>query len=178
MKRLPLGIVVPAVCAVVSGAVLFWTAQSVQQNEHELTMLENGIKAETEALRVLETEWDYLNAPHRIEKLAKQHLQMEPAKAARLQAKNALPPMPATPKTPLRKPLRDEAVAAALNETRPDHLPSEDTPPSVHNEIIATPAMATVKPGHKPQITPAVSGTSPRDKFDKLLHNLSDGGAE
>ncbi len=57
--------------------LLFWTSQGVQQKEDILSDLKQELLHESESLRVLSVEWDYLNRPQRLEKLANDHLGME-----------------------------------------------------------------------------------------------------
>lgn len=52
------------------GAILFWTSQSVQDVERQLAKKKSVVGQEKETIRVLSTEWDYLNRPQRLEKLA------------------------------------------------------------------------------------------------------------
>lgn len=61
------------------GVLLFWTSQSVQTKEDELADIRKSLSHEQETLRVLSVEWDYLNRPQRLEKLAVEQLGMEPA---------------------------------------------------------------------------------------------------
>ncbi len=61
------------------GVLLFWTSQSVQTKEDELAAARKNLSREEETLRVLSVEWDYLNRPQRLEKLATEQLGMEPA---------------------------------------------------------------------------------------------------
>jgi cell division protein FtsL len=59
------------------GVLLFWTSQSVQSKEDELADLRGNLNHEEETIRVLSVEWDYLNRPQRLEKLAIEQLGME-----------------------------------------------------------------------------------------------------
>lgn len=52
------------------GAVLFWTSQSVQDTERSIKGKKTILSQEKETIRVLSTEWDYLNRPQRLEELA------------------------------------------------------------------------------------------------------------
>lgn len=61
------------------GVLLFWTSQKVQIKEDELASVKKELAHEQETLRVLSVEWDYLNRPQRLEKLAAEQLGMEPA---------------------------------------------------------------------------------------------------
>ncbi len=59
------------------GAVLFHVSQSVQRAENQLRDLNHKVNLELEAIRVLEAEWAYLNAPTLLEDLAQSHLKVE-----------------------------------------------------------------------------------------------------
>lgn len=59
------------------GILLFWTSQAVQQKEDEFADIKGKYKHEQETLRVLGVEWDYLNRPQRLEKLAVEQLGMQ-----------------------------------------------------------------------------------------------------
>lgn len=59
------------------GVLLFWTSQAVQKKEDELADIKGKLKHEQETLRVLGVEWDYLNRPQRLEKMAAEQLGMQ-----------------------------------------------------------------------------------------------------
>jgi len=63
--------------ATVCGVLLFWTSQAVQQKEDQLSEVRHQLNQETETVRVLSVEWDYLNRPQRLEQLARDQLGME-----------------------------------------------------------------------------------------------------
>ena len=63
--------------ATVCGVLLFWTSQAVQQKEDQLSEVRHKLGQETETVRVLSVEWDYLNRPQRLEQLARDQLGME-----------------------------------------------------------------------------------------------------
>jgi hypothetical protein len=66
--------------AVISGAALFHTSQKVTDGRTKLEALAARTAKESEALRVLEAEWAYLNQPGKLEKLVKQYLDLAPLK--------------------------------------------------------------------------------------------------
>lgn len=74
MRLLRLSTLLPIAGAVAAGALLFWTSQNVQQSEDRLRHLQSSVKSETQTIRVLHAEWDYLNRPDRLEELAIRHL--------------------------------------------------------------------------------------------------------
>ncbi len=57
------------VIAIFCGVLLFQTSQSVQSREDELANIEEKNIKEEEEIRVLTTEWDYLNSPQRLENI-------------------------------------------------------------------------------------------------------------
>lgn len=64
--------------AALSGAVLLHTSQSVQQAENRLEILQSSIAREKEQLHILKAEWESLNRPDRLERLAKDFLDLVP----------------------------------------------------------------------------------------------------
>lgn len=63
--------------AAVMAVLLFWTSQDVQKKEDILGDLKQELSHEQESFRVLSVEWDYLNRPQRLEKIANEQLGME-----------------------------------------------------------------------------------------------------
>jgi cell division protein FtsL len=63
--------------ATICGVLLFWTSQAVQHKEDQLSEIRHKLTQETETVRVLSVEWDYLNRPQRLEQLARDQLGME-----------------------------------------------------------------------------------------------------
>lgn len=61
-----------------SGAVLLHTSQSVQQAEDRLGQLETAKYREIEKIRMLKAEWETLNRPERLERLADEFLDLVP----------------------------------------------------------------------------------------------------
>lgn len=92
--------------AVGSGALLFWASQSVQRAEKNLSEVKSYAATEQESLRVLSTEWDYLNRPERLEKLVSENLDLDDVDAQKkniLESVNQIPE-PVAPVIPGRKP--------------------------------------------------------------------------
>lgn len=52
------------------GATLIYISHAVQRIEKQVTIAENQIEREEEAIRVLRAEWAYLNQPQRLERIA------------------------------------------------------------------------------------------------------------
>lgn len=109
------------------GYVLFKTSQNVQDAESRARRLAAALEKERDAIRVLETEWDYLNRPDRIEGLVRQHLNMDqPAPAALVRDSGDVPrriiPLPAhKPSAPLRN--------AAITTDNQPQIPRENPAP-------------------------------------------------
>lgn len=78
MKLFRISTLLSFVLAVLAGAVLFRVSQNVQQAEDNLAHLRKAITYEERTIHVLQAEWDYLNNPERLEKLAREHLDLVP----------------------------------------------------------------------------------------------------
>lgn len=61
-----------------SGAVLLHASQNVQQAEDHLAAIELSIYRQQEKTRMLKAEWEALNSPNRLERLAKEFLDLAP----------------------------------------------------------------------------------------------------
>lgn len=86
--------------AILCGVLLFKTSQSVQGLESRLASIEAVNQKEKDEIRVLTTEWDYLNNPQRLEGLVSEGVQsLESSEEAFKKNTNTL--VPAIPK---RKP--------------------------------------------------------------------------
>lgn len=72
--------------AVISGVVLMHVSQNVEVSETRLRVLQQKIDQEQASLKVLKTEWAYLNNPERLEKLAAQYLNLAPPTPALITA--------------------------------------------------------------------------------------------
>ena len=104
--------------AVLFGVLLFWTSQSVQQKEEQLAQLKENVSQEDEALRVLSVEWDYLNRPQRLEKLAVEQLGMQLPDGKEVVKTAAEIPVPVYGQTP--------AELASLTTGKSKNLPKKD----------------------------------------------------
>ncbi|MGQ0526504.1 MAG: cell division protein FtsL [Alphaproteobacteria bacterium] len=71
-------------CVLGTGALLLHTSQKVQIAESKLKTIEEQITHEEESIRVLRTEWAFLNTPERLERLAQRYLDLEPVVADQL----------------------------------------------------------------------------------------------
>lgn len=95
MKIFSLRAMMVWVLAVVLGTVLLFTSQRVQEASKELRQLDRSIEAEQEALVVLNAEWEYLNAPQRLEKLAQDYFGMDVPEGKNLLTEDKALPFPA-----------------------------------------------------------------------------------
>ena len=64
--------------AALAGTALLHTSQRVQEAEEKLEVLEAEIAREEDTMRVLRAEWEYLNRPERLERLATEFLDLVP----------------------------------------------------------------------------------------------------
>ena len=71
---------------------LFHIKQEVREMEQELGIVHRDILRHQEAIRVLKTEWSYLNQPARIADLAGRHLDLRPLTARQFVHLEDLPP--------------------------------------------------------------------------------------
>lgn len=92
--------------AVLCGTMLFWTSQSVQRAERDLSKMQMSTSHEVESLRVLSAEWDYLNRPQRLEKLAQDNLSLDKGAVEKLSVIGGVDaiPQPMVPAYPKMKP--------------------------------------------------------------------------
>ncbi|MCM2344969.1 MAG: hypothetical protein NDJ24_10465 [Alphaproteobacteria bacterium] len=158
MKIFKLSTLLALSLSVASGAMLFSTAQKVQQTESVLNRARSAVAQEQQTIRVLRAEWDYLNRPDRLEALVKNNLELAPAKPETLQPDTADLPNVFVPFVPARKPARI-IPEDALVKTVPVSSPEGELLPQ------------TV-PLPKPQM-PEMPQEPARDQFQKLLNDLT-----
>jgi cell division protein FtsL len=133
------------------GVLLFWTSQAVQQKEAVLENAQQKLQQEVETVRVLAVEWDYLNRPDRLEKLAKEQLGMSlPASTEMVNSVDDIP----------------EPI---IVHTDPEFY-EEGIAQSVSYEPVAPKA-----PPPAPVISPSAAE---RSSFDQLIQNLESEGAD
>lgn len=121
--------------AALSSFMLFHTSQKVTDGRQELARLNKDIQREEESLRVFQAEWSYLNQPERLEKLARQHLQLEPLKGRQFtifkDLRESPPPAPAVPAPDETLLAVDEAPTT---ETATEAKPAEEETVATANE--------------------------------------------
>ena len=115
--------------AAVLGALLFWTSQLVQESESGLSQVKSSVDSEKEMIRVLSTEWDYLNRPQRLETLARRYLKMEPAQAGDMMDEASAIPEPAAPVIPSIKPavLNQPVSLKPVSQSVPQEIRKPDS---------------------------------------------------
>ncbi len=129
-----------------AGAFLFQTAYQVQGLEEELNSLNRQIVREQESIQILKAEWSYLNTPTRLEKLAREYLQLQPSEARQFVAK-----ADAVPMRPEQQPIASEIIRTPRLPVAMPVLPTAPVPAA------AVPATAQTAPSHASpaQVTPA-----------------------
>ncbi len=138
-----------------SGTVLLHTSQNVQQAEERLETLELSLYREQEKTRMLRAEWETLNRPDRLERLANEFLDL-------------------VPPSPDQMTIDDEVL--------PDSLPAEyqveeSYEPVLQPVMFEAAQQSTPKPSHKPIIKPRAP-SKPKAKpqkekaFGDLLNEL------
>lgn len=110
------------------GTLLFWTSQSVQQAEDRLADIDRNVRQEQESIRVLDTEWDYLNRPQRLEELANEYLKVKPPESGNFIKSATDIPVPPSGIVPPSKPALSHAVSMKkdpASTAKPAAVPSE-----------------------------------------------------
>ncbi len=151
MKIFRISNLLSLVVATVFGVLLFWTSQAVQQKEEQLGELKQNLAQETETVRVLGVEWDYLNRPQRLEKMAVEHLGMELPSATEVVKKVDDIPEPQPLVIPYDETLAQEVSTAAPKPPQQKSIPMK---------------AETISPSK-----------ADKQSFDKLIQSL-DGGAD
>jgi cell division protein FtsL len=155
MKRIRLRTVFIYTLAALCGALLLHTSQNVQQTEAELAAITGDVNREKESIRVLKTEWAYLNSPERLERLAKKFLNLSPPDPSQIKTDGLDIPAKAVP------PLMEEEPSM---QAQPVSL----TPP---------PQPSASAPPQKP--SPPATLKAPQEKtLDQLLKEVAEEGAE
>ncbi len=144
--------------ATLCGITLFHTSQKVHDERVKLAALDVSISKEEESIRVLHTEWGYLNQPVRLEKLAKAYLKLAPMKGSQFARVEDLPPRPATVQVP-------EAAAETQETAKPDIAAVTVAPPPII-KILKPEAPAVIRP--TPPITAATNSRRLGDVIKSL----------
>jgi hypothetical protein len=122
--KIRLSTIALVVAAALAGVMLFRISERVQTAEDNLARMQEAAAKEAETIRVLRTEWDYLNRPDRLEALAREHLKMNGPGVQQVMTDSAdLPPVPvpdATREVSMEPPAKPAAPAPARIEPRRD----------------------------------------------------------
>ena len=89
MKFLKPRTIIISTLVIVSGAVLLNTSQNVQRAEEHVQVLEQAAAIEEEKVRMLNAEWQALNRPERLERLANEYLELVPPTPEQIAGDNA-----------------------------------------------------------------------------------------
>lgn len=166
MKFLRLSTIAALALTMASGAVLFSTAQKVQQAESRVARLKSSVSQEEQTIRVLRAEWDYLNRPDRLEALVKNNLELVPANPESVRDDSSHLPSVRMPVIPARKP----GFAGAAS------IPAVYTPPEPSSTNAPEPAAPVVETA--PALQRPVAPVSPRNDFQSLMNDLAPAGGE
>lgn len=131
--------------AAAAGTALFHTSESVHQITTQLEEAQRKIRQEQENLRVLEAEWSYLNQPERLEKLAEQLPELQPAQSRQILAASDVPKPgdapPAAPKpeiTPVSAQVKAQTIIREESAHKTPATPSpEKSPPRSFSAVLA-----------------------------------------
>ena len=143
LKKIRLRTIFIFLIAGLSGALLLHTSQNVHNTEGELARIVADVTREKESIRLLRTEWAYLNSPPRLEKLANQYLGLFPSDPALIKTDgNAIPsklpvPLPETearpvsyvPAPPCKARLKSCLPRAQISRTAPPRRKKIQRPP-------------------------------------------------
>ena len=64
------------IVAILSGGLLLYTSQAVQNTQRDLRAAKAQLKNEQDATHVLNAEWSFLSSPERLEAIATEHLDL------------------------------------------------------------------------------------------------------
>lgn len=165
--------------AAMAGFILFQTSQNVQDAEGRLRSVQTALSKEQESMRVLETEWDYLNRPDRLEELAQQYLKMKAQSPASLVSDSSDLPETGAPALPKRKPAFQIRPAVAV---MPPEL-QKPAAPQERDAAMKVESLQTDLPMPSP-VNNNASSNDMRQQFNTLLNDLvsqepsSGGGAQ
>ncbi len=155
MKAIKIRTFVIFALASLAGAALLHTSQSVQRAEEEMAVINAEIEKERDAIRVLNAEWEYLNRPERLEKLASEFLDL-------------VPPGPDA----VQDSMMMEAVS--LPERQEETPLVEAQPVTFKSQEENAPEVEAPKDVPKPRYKPsALKSKKPSKKFDDLLGELN-----
>lgn len=178
--------------AVLCGTLLFHTSQQVTDGRTALRAMEREVLREEESLRVLQAEWSYLNQPERLEKLAREYLDLQPLNGRqfarvtdlneRIDDSAAVPAEDATATSAVEKNSQDTATprpsAAAVAPARTAQHPPQAIEPAAgtpHAAPLARKydgATSAAPPRAPASPPPAAPARTPSRGFDDVLKTL------
>ncbi len=188
--------------ATVCGTLLFHTSQEVTDGRSALRRMERDVLREEESLRVLQAEWSYLNQPERLEKLAREHLNLVPLNGrqfirvsdlneridesalAAAQENEIAEETPAVAVTSAPVPVIAPVIPPAAIEPAAGEKPARrvaDAPPappkipasvSAKQRAMPAPAAKPVATKPAPAPVPTPVAATPARAFDDVLKNL------
>jgi hypothetical protein len=127
MKKIRLRTVFIYALAVLAGSMLLQTSQNVQQSEAELAAIAADVNRESDSIRILKTEWAFLNTPARLETLARQYLKLTPPDPVRITIDGT--EIPAKTEPPSAPPLQAQPVSfTPVPSSKPTPPPAKNLP--------------------------------------------------
>ncbi len=172
MKHIRVRTIMVFVAAGLAGALLLHTSQSVQTAEDKLAQMKASVQQEKDSIRLLNAEWAYLNNPERLEKLAREYLNMMPPQPSAMLTEVEAIPAKITEEEMAAPPDPGAMVAQPVSfiPPKPARKPSFHKPPSKPTQISQN------IPQVSPQVSPNIK-SKPSDKdFTALLKNIQKGG--
>jgi cell division protein FtsL len=147
--------------ACLSAIMLYYTSQKVHDEREKLTALEAQIDKEQESMRVLSAEWSYLNQPDRLEKLARQHLHLEPLKGRQFAKLKdiPLPPPPVVEDSVAENPVVETMAAKELVAEK--LITEKPAVPQILKPKISLSEIAPSKPPPQPVVQMTAQPTAP-----------------
>jgi hypothetical protein len=158
-----LGIVFWSVLVLAAGFTTFMVKYAVQDIEEQLNRVRRHIVAEQQEIRVLNTEWTYLNQPERLAELNRRFLGLAPIAARQLQRTIADIPL-RTPAAPPAEPPDEQVlgVPEAVAEATPDPAAPPIRPGALTvTQAALGPTPAPLGPAAPAPAVPAPAALSP-----------------
>ena len=143
-----------------SSGVLLHTSQEVRQAEERVQALGDFSAREKEKIRMLRAEWEALNRPERLERLANEFLELVPPTSDQI----------ATKKAPLPEPLHANEVPDLKNQEGKAKIYDA----SMSNDPKAQTAPASKEKPPENQNIPASLTSQEQKSFEALIDELED----
>ncbi len=141
-----------------SGTVLLHTSQNVQHAEERLEALELSVYREEEKIRMLRAEWETLNRPERLERLANEFLDLVPPSPEQMMVDH------------------DALPEFAPADFAPELRSEEPAMPVLQPVTYGAEKASVPKPRHKPVVKPRTSSRPQKEKaFGDLIDELGGG---